>query len=172
MADKRLFFALWPDERQRTRLRDTLQPMLSSIEGRKIDRKNWHVTLVFIGAFPEEHIDQLLIKAKHVECEPFRLRFDQVSFWPGPKLACMQTMTVPDELKRLKSDLEKLVGPFGIEREQHEYRPHITAALNARPFETVRLARPMELQWTGFELIESIAAAGGSVYRPLKQQLL
>ena len=80
MTNRRLFFALWPDERQRNTLRDALQPALSAIEGNKIDRRNWHVTLVFIGAFPEEYLEQLIIKARHVDCEPFRLRLDKVTF--------------------------------------------------------------------------------------------
>ncbi len=172
MANRRLFFALWPDERQRNTLRDALQPALSTIEGNKIDRRNWHVTLVFIGAFPEEYLEQLIIKARHVDCEPFRLRLDKVTFWPRPKIACLQAMTVPGELKNLKRRLEKVVAPFGIESEKHEYRPHLTAARNARSFDPVRLARPVELQWSGFDLIESVPAAGGAQYRPLKQQVL
>ena len=76
---------------------------------------------------------------------------------------------MPDELKLLKHRLESMAAPFGVEPEEHEYRPHITTARNARPFEPVRLARPVELQWSGFELIESVPAAGGAVYRLLKQ---
>ena len=58
MADRRLFFALWPDERQRNQLRDQLNPIIGSVEGRLVDRRNWHVTLVFIGPFPEEDLPQ------------------------------------------------------------------------------------------------------------------
>lgn len=53
MADRKLFFALWPSHRQRELLRDTINPVLSAIEGSTVDRRNWHVTLVFIGNFPE-----------------------------------------------------------------------------------------------------------------------
>lgn len=169
MADKRLFLALWPDDRQRNNMRDIFRPLLSSIEGKAIDRRNWHVTLVFIGSFPEEKVPELLIKCAHIDVEPFRLRFDRLAYWPRPKIACLQTMTVPDELKQLKSDLEQMLLPYDIEPEQLEYRPHVTAVRAARPFEPVRLARPVELQWSGFELVESISMPGGPQYRPLKQ---
>ncbi|MGI9264096.1 MAG: RNA 2',3'-cyclic phosphodiesterase [Gammaproteobacteria bacterium] len=172
MADKRLFFALWPDERQRSAIRDQLQPLLSSVEGNAVGRGNWHVTLVFVGAFPEEHLDQLLIKAKHIECEPFRLRMDKVTFWPRPKIACLQALTVPDELKQLKGRLETMLAAFDVEPEQTEYRPHLTAVRGSRPFEPMRLARPIELQWSSFELIESTPGVGGPTYRPLKQEVL
>ena len=169
MADKRLFLALWPDDRQRNNMRDIFRPLLSSIEGKAIDRRNWHVTLVFIGSFPEEKVPELLIKCAHIDVEPFRLRFDRLAYWPRPKIACLQTMTVPDELKQLKSDLEQMLLPYDIEPEQLEYRPHVTAVRAARPFEPVRLARPVELQWSGFEVVESISMPGGPQYRPLKQ---
>ena len=169
MADKRLFLALWPDDRHRNNMRDTFRQLLSSIEGKAIDRRTWHVTLVFIGSFPEEKVPELLIKCAHIDVEPFRLRFDRLAYWPRPKIACLQTMTVPDELKQLKSDLERMLLPYDIEPEQLEYRPHITAVRAARPFETVRLARPVELQWSGFELVESISMPGAPQYRPLKQ---
>ena len=56
METKRLFFALWPDHRQRERLRDVISPVAKTVEGRAVDRRNWHVTLAFIGRFPESRI--------------------------------------------------------------------------------------------------------------------
>ena len=169
MDKQRLFLALWPDDRQRNALRDTFRPLLSAVEGNAVDRRNWHVTLVFIGDFPAEQVSELLLKSAQVDVEPFRLRFDRLNYWPRPKIACLQAMTVPPELQRLKDDLTELLLPFGVEPEQHEYRPHITAVRRARPFDVVRLARPVEMQWSGFELVESTTAPGGAQYRVLKQ---
>ena len=169
MDKKRLFLALWPDDRQRNTLRDTFRPLLSAIEGKMIDRRNWHVTLVFVGEFDAELVPELLISMAHVDVQPFRLRFDRLSYFTRPKIACLQAMTVPDELKQLKANLEDLLSPYNVPPEDLEYRPHITAVRAARPFETVRLARPLELQWSGFELIESISMPGNIQYRPLKQ---
>lgn len=169
MDRKRLFLALWPDDRQRNTLRDTFRPLLSTVEGKMIDRRNWHVTLVFVGEFNAELVPELLVKIAHVDVQPFRLRFDRLSYFTRPKIACLQAMTVPDELKQLKSDLEDLLLPYNVPPEDLEYRPHITAVRVARPFEPVRLARPLELQWSGFELVESISMPGNIQYRPLKQ---
>jgi len=169
VANQRLFLALWPDDRQRSLLRDTFRPLLTSVEGKAVDRRNWHVTLVFIGEFPAEKTPELLIRLTSVAVQPFRLRFDRLNFWPRPKIACLQATTVPAELKMLKSDLESALLSFDVAPEDLEYRPHITAVRPARPFEVVRLARPLELQWSGFELIESASVPGGVHYRPLKQ---
>ena len=169
MDRKRLFLALWPDDRQRNTLRDTFRPLLSAIEGKATDRRNWHVTLVFVGEFREELIPELLVKIQHVEVQPFRMRFDRLSYFARPKIACLQAMTVPDELKKLKADLESVLLPYDVPPEDLEYRPHITAVRAARPFEPVRLARPLEMHWSGFELVESISSPGSIQYRPLKQ---
>ena len=39
MNIKRIFFALWPDHRQRERLRDIISPVAKEVEGRAVDRR-------------------------------------------------------------------------------------------------------------------------------------
>ena len=169
MELKRLFLALWPDDRQRNNLSEILPSLLYSIEGKMTDRGNWHVTLVFIGDFPEDTIPELLHKTAQIEVQPFRLRFDRMSFMPRPKIACLEAMRIPDELARLKQDLESMLLPYGVAPEKREYRPHITTMRRSRPFETTRPARPIEMQWSGFELVESVSMPGNVRYRVLKQ---
>ncbi len=169
MDSKRLFLGLWPDDRQRNILRDALRPLLTSIEGKMVDRRNWHVTLNFIGDFPESKIDHLLVKLAHVEVQPFRLRFDKAEFWPRQKVAVLAAQSVPAELERLIASLNSMLLDAGIAVETRTYRPHITIVRRARPFETQRLAQATLVEWTGFELIESVTAQGSVTYRPLKQ---
>ena len=69
MADKTLFFALWPSHRQRELMRDNIGPAMSTVEGNAVDRRNWHVTLVYIGDFPEEKIPGLLSAVDVIEPE-------------------------------------------------------------------------------------------------------
>ena len=169
MSTKRIFFALWPDDRQRDRLRDHISPLAKLVEGQAVYRGNWHVTTAFIGSFPETDIPALLARAARIPVEPFRLRFDRVEFWPRPKVASLVTPTVPPELQRLVDAQNALLTDFGVSVEDRTYRPHITVVRRARPFETQRLAQPAVVEWTGFELVESISQPGGVTYRPLKQ---
>lgn len=169
MADKTLFFALWPSERQRELLRDTINPALTAVEGSVIDRRNWHVTLVYIGAFPEERIPGLRAAVDIIEPGNIRLRFDRLTFWQRPKVACLDVMTVPPELERLVRSIEQALMPFGYTPQERTYRPHITAARKVRSFPEVRLTRAVELQWSDFELVESISFRGDTQYRVLKQ---
>jgi 2'-5' RNA ligase len=169
MRTKRIFFALWPDDRQRDRLRDLISALAKLVEGQVVYRGNWHVTTAFIGNFPEADIPALLAQATEIEFEPFRLRFDRVEFWPRPKVASLVAPTVPPELQRLVDAQNALLADFGVPVEDRIYRPHITVVRRARPFETQRLAQPAVMEWAGVELVESVSQPGGATYRPLKQ---
>jgi len=169
VSSRRLFFALWPSDRQRELLRDTLRPVLTSVEGDTTDRRNWHVTLVFIGDFPEEQIPFLQAAAADVERAAIRLRFDRLTFWQRPKIACLQPVTVPTSLEQVVSSLTQVLGAFDVVPEERVYRPHITVARRARAFDDLLLTRPIDLEWDDFELVESAPAPGGVSYRPLKQ---
>lgn len=169
MSNRRLFFALWPDDTQRDRLRDHISPLAKLVEGRMVYRGDWHVTTAFIGGFPEARLSELQIRAAQIDVEPFRLCFDRVEFWPRPKVASLVAATVPPELQRLVDAQNSLLTDFGIAIEDRTFRPHITVVRGARPFETQRLAQPAVIEWSGFELVESIPRPGGATYRPLKQ---
>jgi 2'-5' RNA ligase len=164
VAGKRLFFALWPDHRQRDRMRDFISPVAKLVEGRATERRNWHITLAYIGEFPEERIDEL-----HEAKQAINVRFDRLEFWPRPKVAALVTAIVPPELQRLVDALKGQILAAGIEPEQRAYRPHVTVAKNARPFEALRLAQSAEIEWDSFELVESVSQPGGVTYHPLKQ---
>jgi 2'-5' RNA ligase len=169
MSRKRLFFALWPDHRQRDRMRDFIGPVAKLVEGRAIDRRNWHVTLAYIGEFPDDLIPSLLKAASKIEVEPFRLRFDKLEYWPRPKIAALTSPIVPPELQALVQQLNHVLLDADVVVEERAYRPHVTVVRNARPFETQRLAQSAEIRWDEFRLIESISEPGGATYRPVDQ---
>ncbi len=168
MSNKTYFFALWPDHRQRDRMRDFISPVAKLVEGRATERRGWHITLAYIGEFPADRIDELHDVKQDVALEPFRLRLDRLEFWPRPKIAALVPPAVPPELVRLVDELQGKVLAAGVNPEhQRIYRPHVTVVRNARSFETQRLAQSAITEWSGFELIESSHEPGGAIYRPL-----
>lgn len=169
MTTKRVFFALWPDPRQRDRLRDVINSVARNVEGRAVDRRDWHITLAYLGELEERLIPSLVEKAGHIKMQPFRLSFDRLEFWPRPKLACLVGPTVPSELEALVSALNSLLQDMGVVPDDRVYRPHITVSRDARNFVTERLTQRVATEWSEFELIESVSGPGGSSYRPLKQ---
>jgi len=166
---KRLFFALWPDYRQRDRLRDIIGPVAKTVEGQMVDRRNWHVTLVFIGTFPANRVPYLLERAAGIQVEPFRVTFDRLEFWARPRIACLCAASVPPEMQALVDRLNGIMLDLGLHPEDRAYRPHITVVRNARHFATERLTQRVVTEWSGFELVESISGPGGVRYEPLKQ---
>ena len=169
MSSKRIFFALWPDNRQRDRLRDVINSVAKTVEGKPVERRNWHITLAFIGDFPEARIAELQERAAQIEIEPFRLGFDRLEYWARPKVACLIAPTIPSELQTLVTSLNDLLLDFGVTVKDRTYRPHITVSQNARSFPTERLAQRAISEWSSMELIESISRAGSITYTPLKQ---
>lgn len=169
MNTRRLFFALWPDNRQRDRLRDVVNSVAKTVEGKIVDRRDWHVTLAFVGVFPENRVPYLLERAAEINVEPFRLIFDRLEFWPRPKVASLCAATVSPDLQALVDSLNNVLLDLGLTPEDRTYRPHISIARNARPFMTERLAQRSVTEWSGFELVESVPVPGGVHYVPLKQ---
>ena len=169
MSSKRVFFALWPDHRQRERLRDTINAVARDVEGRIVDRRNWHITLAFVGDIEESLIPQLQQRASSIQVEPFHLSFDRLEFWARPRVACLVAATVPTELQQLVMSLHTIIQDVGVIPEDRTYRPHITVARNARAFTTERLAQRATSEWSEFTLMESISGPGGVSYVPLKQ---
>ena len=169
MSNKRLFYALWPDVRQRDRLRDFISPVAKLVEGVAIDRRNWHVTLAFIGEFPERRLPELQARIGRIEMQPFRMIFDRLEFWPRPKVAALVSATVPAELQHLVLSMNVALEELGIETDNRTYRPHVTVTRNARPFETQRLAQRSIIEWSDFALMESISEPGGVSYRVVNQ---
>lgn len=169
MSTKRLFFALWPDNRQRDRLRDVVNSVARDVEGKATDRRNWHITLPYIGDFEESRIADLQSRVSDIKVTPFRLGFDRLEYWARPKIACLVVATVPTELELLVADLNAALQEVGVIPEERVYRPHLTVARNARPFTTERLAQRAVTDWSSFELMASVSTPGNTSYIPLKQ---
>jgi len=169
MSNKRLFFALWPSDRQRNQLRDIISPVAKLVEGISVHRGSWHVTLAYIGEFPEDRIPELQLATSTIAVEPFRLHFNRVEFWPRTKVAVLAAVTVPPEMERLIASLNSVLADFDVRPEDRTYRPHITVVKRARTFETQRLAQAGVTEWSDFDLIESISQPGSVNYRPRKQ---
>ena len=132
MSNRRVFFALWPDNRQRDRLRDVINSVARNVEGRMVDRRNWHVTLAFLGDIDEQAIPDLQAHASQIEVQPFRLGFDRLEYWARPKVACLIAPTIPPELEILLAALNSVLQECGVIPEDRTYRPHITVARSAR----------------------------------------
>lgn len=169
--NRRLFFALWPDDQQRRTLLSALEDVLPRLDGRLIPATNWHVTLFFIGLFPAARVPELLARASTIPQTEIELCFDRVDFWKKPRIACLRASVVPVKLRQLVGSLTDLLADFDFVPEAREYNPHLTLARRASERSRLVLAQPLPFQWSGFELVESVSTASGVKYLPVKQGL-
>ena len=104
-----------------------------------------------------------------IRCPTIKLGFERIDFWKRPKIMSLRATSAPSELIDLVGSLESAAGTFGLKPEKRAYKAHMTIARKARFFEPITLAQPVELHWSGFQLIESISTPTGVQYKPLKQ---
>jgi len=151
-------------------MRDFITPVAKLVEGRAVDRREWHITLAYIGELDVRFIPPLMQSAQAIEFEPFKLRLDKLEFWPRPKIAAMVPPRVPQDLEQLVDQLHGIMADIGVDPPERVYRPHVTVVRNARPFEAQRLPQSAEIEWSSFELLESITEQGRTSYRPLVKE--
>ena len=71
MNIKRIFFALWPDHRQHERMRYFISPHTKLVEGKAVERSEWHVTLAYVGDLDVRFIPELMESARAIPFESF-----------------------------------------------------------------------------------------------------
>ena len=148
---------------------------------RWIKRKNWHLTLYFIGDLTDDSIDLLASKLEDVQQKSkFELSFDKMSFAPFKRQASMvwalyKVDTKFDEFVAAIYSALKLSMPEQVERFQEPRLPnypHITLArfkdpsVSKQELSSIKLP---DLAIDRFQLIESELTPTGSIYKVLNE---
>src|SRR3954471_1965162 len=89
-----------------------------------------HLTLKFIGEFPDAKLDELKSRLAKVQSEPFDISFSGTEFFPTAKSARVFWVGVhaDERLRKLASAIDEAVAKLGVEREVRAYSPHLTLA--------------------------------------------
>ncbi len=117
----RLFVGLRPDEKFRTAL-SILQSRLQSagVEARYLDPSNLHMTLAFIGEWPE-NVSGLLPKIKR----PFHLTLSHVGIFQQAKVI-WAGVEESEELNELAEQVRTRLAEAAIPFDPKPFVPHIT----------------------------------------------
>jgi len=169
VKNRRLFFALWPTNAVRAQLVAVAQAYAAL--GRVIAARNLHVTAVFLGAVPEEHVARVSDTAKLTHTGKFLLHLDRVQFWRRSQLICLMTEQAPPELLSLVEGLRVGLRTSGLELRDHhdKFRPHVTLVRDvARGPADIDVA-PVQWAVESFALIESKVGQRGSEYTVLNE---
>lgn len=167
---RRLFFALWPDEITRVRLNE-LATQFEQAGLRKLRSANFHMTLFFIGNIEEQFITTILDRANRILLPPVSLEFNELDYWPKPKVLCLTCHRQPMSLYRLVNALTLLLSDLPIRQETRPFRAHITLARKAK-YRPDMLFKPVLIEASDFALVESVSTEDGVEYRVVKRWLL
>ncbi|WP_293646533.1 RNA 2',3'-cyclic phosphodiesterase [Thiolapillus sp.] len=151
---KRLFFALWPDDRVRSDLAH-LQTLLLQARGNWVHPMDLHMTLQFLGPVPPNRERCILEAADAVQGAPFELKINRLEFWPKPRIVWAGPEHTPAELSGLVKHLGENLVECGFMQEKRAYRPHITVLRKTSPCMAMTLQEPVIWSVNGFVLVES-----------------
>jgi 2'-5' RNA ligase len=89
-----------------------------------------HLTLKFIGEFPDAKVDELKAALAGVKSSSFDISFSGTGFFPTPKAARVFWIGVhaDEQLQKLAAGVDDAVAKLGVEREARAYTPHLTLA--------------------------------------------
>lgn len=148
-TDKRLFFALWPDDAVRRELFHWQTHNLPA-DVRWQHRADLHMTLHFLGAVEDSRLEGLIGLGGRVASGGFSIVLDDIGHWPGPQVLWAAPTSPPGELLALHGRLADGLSALGFEPEQRRYRPHVTLARKVRRQPDTRPLFP--LTWSVREL--------------------
>lgn len=166
---QRLFFALWPSVELAQRFHQFASHHLSDVHGRLLKPEQIHLTLRFIGSVTNDVAASLQEAVETVSVAPFELHFDQLGYWPRPRVVWCMPSSVPQEMTDLAIQVEQACRDCGLSAESRPYVPHLTLMRNVR-------RRPREQQmplisWPieNFALVQSETLPQGAVYTVLRR---
>jgi 2'-5' RNA ligase len=167
----RLFFALWPSDRQRAALAAAAEPVVARVEGEAVPRSNFHLTLAFLGFVPRTSLARLIEIGGQGPWPTPELAFERIEYWAKPRVLVALPARVPAGIVETVDRLWRSLEPLGIPRETRPWRPHLTLVRRVRrpPPDNLALA-PVEpvgdAPWR-LALVESTTHPDGARYRPV-----
>lgn len=127
----RLFVALDIPQDVRARISafaDRVRPVCPDARWARVE--GLHITLKFIGEFPDARVPELTKTLANVKASPFDVRFENIGFFPSPKSPRVFWIGVHagKELPQLAEAVSEALAGIGIPREDKPYSPHLTLA--------------------------------------------
>ncbi len=125
---RRLFYALWPDEITRS----ALARVQFELHGNKTRYRNFHITLAFLGDQPEAMLPELQTILTQLDGSEMNLELNRVGYFARQRIAWAGMRQEPPALKQLQTDLTAQLSGHHVRFESRAlFRPHITLVRDA-----------------------------------------
>ena len=164
---RRLFFALWPTEAERSALAHDVGPLAALAGGRPVPAANLHVTLVFLGRVPDAQLVELRAVGDAQPWSATTLGFDRLDWWARAAAWVLGVGAPPAALVDYQARLQQALAEQGFKPDARPYRPHMTIARKVRAAPAVGEAPALRWRPSRVALCESVPDPAGSRYTPL-----
>jgi RNA 2',3'-cyclic 3'-phosphodiesterase len=166
---QRLFFALWPQEKQRQALVRATAKATRSCGGRPVLAANLHVTLAFLGSVPRRRVPELADIARRAaqafaQDAPPVLRFSALAHWPRQQILCVLGAEEQPLLHSLAGALKDAAAAAGFSPDLKPFHAHVTVARKVAHAPPRRVLRALLWRCASFALIDSRTESAGPVY--------
>lgn len=162
---KRLFFALWPDEK----IRENCAAVSARLKkaGRQVHPDNLHVTLIFLGSIDAQTEAKIVDAASLIRFENVSITFDTLDYWRRPRIICLSGKPEGPSLRHLVENLNTIAAGLNIPTDDRPYQAHVTLLRKANKLPPLNF-EPIAWEAGSFCLVESCSTPEGVVYNILK----
>jgi 2'-5' RNA ligase len=122
---------------------------------RRLAAPDLHLTLVFIGAVPQEQLAQVT-QAAGVASAHIELVLDQLEVWKGATVV-LRPSVVPAALAELQGRLVQSLQAGGVPFDERPFAPHVTLARKAKGIAEVPVP---PLRWRSAGHVLALSAGG------------
>lgn len=175
----RLFTAIDLSEPIRQRLMELVDQLRPSADLQWSPAANLHITIKFIGEWPEVRIGDLDAALRRVAAAGMRIDLPGLGWYPNPHSprVLFAAVRAGGELEALAQSTDRACRLLGIPSESRPYSPHITLARIKRPVPLHALQAAIAKSVTNgfgtftpaaFHLYQSTLGRSGSIYAKLR----
>lgn len=159
-AQRRVFFALWPDADTAARIDHAATALVC--DGRRIRADKLHMTLIFVGLVATPVVERMIRQADDITLPPFLLRLDCVGYFRRAHIPWLGPSHVPDALSRLAAAVAEVAD---VDARKGRFRAHVSLARRASPPISGAHVAPVSWHVNSFCLVESGAGGVPGDYR-------
>lgn len=147
-----------------------------------VERKNFHITLKFLGEIPQSLVDRVIEALKKISFNSFYIELKGVGAFPSltrPRVIWIGVSKGFEELKKVHEKVEKELSRIGFPRNREEFVAHLTIARVKGSYNLSRLSAVLrelqdievgEFKVSSIRLKKSTLTPRGPIYSTLYEQ--
>ncbi|MES2742902.1 MAG: RNA 2',3'-cyclic phosphodiesterase [Pseudomonadota bacterium] len=162
-ASRRLFFALWPNQRVRAALVDRQ----AGLTGRPIEAAKLHLTLAFLGQQSAAVVPGLCALLHAMPAGPLALQFDCYGVFGGARVTWAGMREPPATLMACQQRLALALRQYCAGADARPYLPHVSLTRQGGAAVPAQMA---PLRWLARHLV--LVESAGGAYRVIASRRL